>query len=245
MANRHQRCSGDLQGRPEQRGAGPQQRPPGRADRPVCRRPRSASHLGRHITVVTSQSSHHSRHITVVTSKSSHHVKSNRHIAAVTSYHITTHHITSKQSHHTKTRHPTSHNVTSHHITPHHTTSHHITSHHAGDSMRCLLIIMAALAACGAAAADLPSDTGDLLQSQLAPLGEWIGAQWDYPTLHIIIHIFHIIYLKGRRHGFLSGWTNRRQCGHLPPKYYKNRKRHRIWATSFSNLVGTSPGFQK
>ena len=30
--------------------------------------------------------------------------------------------------------------------------------------------------------------------------------------------------------------TNRRQVANLPPKYPKNRKRHRIWATSFSNL---------
>ena len=50
------------------------------------------------------------------------------------------------------------------------------------------------------------------------------------------------IHRQRSRHRFLSAvGTNRWQCGHLPPKYPKNRKRHRIWATSFSNLVGTSP----
>ena len=44
--------------------------------------------------------------------------------------------------------------------------------------------------------------------------------------------------LQGRHHGFLSGGggTNRRQGGQSTPKYHKNRKRHRIWATSFSSL---------
>ena len=47
---------------------------------------------------------------------------------------------------------------------------------------------------------------------------------------------------QGRRHGFLSGGggTNRQQMANLPPKYPKYLKRHRIWATSFSNLEGTS-----
>ena len=46
---------------------------------------------------------------------------------------------------------------------------------------------------------------------------------------------------QGRRHGFSSGGTNRRQVANLHPKYPKNRKIHRIRATSCSNLEGTSP----
>ena len=46
---------------------------------------------------------------------------------------------------------------------------------------------------------------------------------------------------QGRRHEFLSGGTNRRQVANLSPKYPKNRKRHRIWATSFTNQDGTPP----
>ena len=38
--------------------------------------------------------------------------------------------------------------------------------------------------------------------------------------------------------------ANRRNCDQPTPKYLKNRERHRIWATSFSNLEGTSsPNF--
>ena len=53
--------------------------------------------------------------------------------------------------------------------------------------------------------------------------------------------IRHIPACQGRRHGFSSGGTNRRQVANLHPKYPKNRKSHRIWATSFSNLEGMSP----
>ena len=45
---------------------------------------------------------------------------------------------------------------------------------------------------------------------------------------------------QGHRHGFLSGGTIRQYVANLPPKYPKNRKRHRIWATSLSNLEWTS-----
>ena len=49
------------------------------------------------------------------------------------------------------------------------------------------------------------------------------------------------ITIQRRRQGFLSGGMNHRHCGQLTPKYPKNRKRHRIWAASFSNLEETSP----
>ena len=49
---------------------------------------------------------------------------------------------------------------------------------------------------------------------------------------------FYVIVSMGVATDFLVGGTNHRQCGHLPPKYPKNRKRHR---TSFSNLVGACP----
>ena len=44
--------------------------------------------------------------------------------------------------------------------------------------------------------------------------------------------------MQGRRHGFLSGGSNRRQDGQPTPKYPKNRKKQQILATSFSNLGG-------
>ena len=47
-----------------------------------------------------------------------------------------------------------------------------------------------------------------------------------------------VAYIQGRRHGFFSEGTNRRQVASISPKYPKNRKRHRIWATSFSNPGG-------
>ena len=53
---------------------------------------------------------------------------------------------------------------------------------------------------------------------------------------------------QGRRHGFLSGWgggSNRRQGGQPTPKYLKNRKKHRVLATSFSNLGGRTTQFSK
>ena len=40
---------------------------------------------------------------------------------------------------------------------------------------------------------------------------------------------------------FLVEGTNRRLVAKLPPKYPKNRKRHRIWAALSSNLEGTFP----
>ena len=51
--------------------------------------------------------------------------------------------------------------------------------------------------------------------------------------------------VQGRRHGFLSGGSNRRQGGQPTPKYPKNRKKHRILATSFSNLGGRTTRFSK
>ena len=36
--------------------------------------------------------------------------------------------------------------------------------------------------------------------------------------------------VQGRRHGFFSGGTNRRQCGQPTPKYPKSRKRQRFWS---------------
>ena len=52
-------------------------------------------------------------------------------------------------------------------------------------------------------------------------------------------------YLGALRRGVATDFwvegTNYRQVANLPPKYSKNRKRHRIWATSSSNLEGTSP----
>ena len=50
---------------------------------------------------------------------------------------------------------------------------------------------------------------------------------------------------QGRRHGFFSGVSNRRQGGQPTPKYSKNRKKHRILATSFSNLGGRPARFSK
>ena len=54
-------------------------------------------------------------------------------------------------------------------------------------------------------------------------------------------NVFHVVFASGRRHGFLSGGTNRQQVANLSPKYRNNRKRHRIWAVLFSNLERTSP----
>ena len=51
--------------------------------------------------------------------------------------------------------------------------------------------------------------------------------------------------MQGRRHGFLSRGSNRRQGGQPTPKYPKNRKKHRILAASFSNLGGRNPRFSK
>ena len=50
---------------------------------------------------------------------------------------------------------------------------------------------------------------------------------------------------QGRRHGFLSGGSNRRQGGQPTPKYPKNRTKHWILATSFSNLGGRPTRFSK
>ena len=50
---------------------------------------------------------------------------------------------------------------------------------------------------------------------------------------------------QGRRHGFLSRGSNRRQGGQPTPKYPKNRKKHRILATSFTNLGGRTARFPK
>ena len=51
--------------------------------------------------------------------------------------------------------------------------------------------------------------------------------------------------VQRRRHGFLNGGSNRRQCGQPTPKYPKNRKKHRILATLFSNLgESTDPVFK-
>ena len=53
--------------------------------------------------------------------------------------------------------------------------------------------------------------------------------------------VFVCFLPQGRRHGFLSGGRIVGSVTNLPPKCPKNRKRHRIWTTSFSNLEGTSP----
>ena len=47
--------------------------------------------------------------------------------------------------------------------------------------------------------------------------------------------------IQGRRRGFLVGGNESSAGGQPTTKYPKNRKRHRIWAISFSNLEGTSP----
>ena len=73
-------------------------------------------------------------------------------------------------------------------------------------------------------------------------LNHIVTGRWKYVySVNLIIPwLLSLSFLTGTSPRIFNGETNRRQVANLPPNTIKNG-RHRIWATSFSNLDGTFP----